>query len=83
MSKLTVQIIIIIILFIILIWMIGIGIVEIFRSNKRIRDEEKSLSKNEYTSINDWYQEIKHLIWPFIIMMVIFTGVLIFFFLLT
>lgn len=40
--------------------------------------KKKDQKKNEYTSINDWYKEIKHLIWPFTIMMVIFIVVLIF-----
>jgi hypothetical protein len=43
--------------------------------------KKKDQEKNKYTSLNDWHQEIKHLIWPFVIMMVIFTGVLIFVFL--
>ncbi|MBN2173298.1 MAG: hypothetical protein JW731_04155 [Bacteroidales bacterium] len=40
--------------------------------------KKKDQEKNEYTSLNDWHQEIKYLIWPFIIMMAIVIGVLIF-----
>lgn len=38
----------------------------------------KGQEENEYTSVNDWYQDIKHLAWPLIIVLIIFMGALIF-----
>lgn len=45
MSKLSIYIIIDIILFMIIIWMFVIGFIEIFRNNKKLRDEERKSGK--------------------------------------